>query len=307
MVAPSKREARSYVYERPGWGMPDNIVGQQNNGRVTSSRLSRVLLKARTAPSILATALAFSLTAISCSSAPPADTGKLITSKSISRDGGIITFPGGSVIISAGTVPEPTDVKIAEYAEAAPQNQYLQQLQPAVSVDMAGTKPTKPLRVELTIDPTKVPNGTPPAAMAVAASPPGSSATKLIPVSYDESKHSVSFNTASLIQPGAKTLFYLMLIQGGPLFDNFVNSVTQNSTLQRAATLNCLTQSATLPNNQTASFGQQPSLTAADPVFYDCLTPLTGDASVVELTIANNRPLFLCVRTTYWHPSSTGP
>jgi hypothetical protein len=113
--------------------MPQRIVGPRNNGRVTSSRLGRALSRARTAPSILATALALSLTAISCSSAaPPADPGKLIASKSISRDGGIMTFPGGSVIVPAGTVSEPTDVKIASYADPLPQNQYLQQIQQPV-------------------------------------------------------------------------------------------------------------------------------------------------------------------------------
>ncbi|MGA8518735.1 MAG: hypothetical protein WB735_11445, partial [Pseudonocardiaceae bacterium] len=119
-----------------------------------------------------------------------------------------MTFPGGTVIISAGTVPAPTDVKITEYAESPPQNQYVQQIQPAVAVDMSGVNSTKPLRVELTIDPTKLPNGTPPAAVAVATSPQGSSDTKLIPVTYDQNTHSVSFNTASLIQPDTKTLFY---------------------------------------------------------------------------------------------------
>jgi hypothetical protein len=271
--------------------MPQRIVGPRNNGRVTSSRLSLVLSRARTAPSILATALALSLTAISCSSAaPPADPGKLIASKSINRDGGIMTFPGGSVIGSAGTVSEPTDVKIASYADPLPQNQYLQQIQPAVSVDMSGVTPTKPLRVELTIDSAKLPNGTPPAAVTVAASPPSAGNAKLIPATYDENTHSVSFSTGSLVQSGAKTLFYPILIQGGPLFDSFVSSVTQNSTLQRAATLNCINQSASLPNNQTVSFGQQPSLSVADPVFYDCLSAVPGDASAVELTIANNRP-----------------
>jgi hypothetical protein len=128
--------------------MPHNIVGPRNNGRVTSPRLGRALSRARTAPSILAAALALSLTAISCSSpAPPADPGKLIASKSISQDGGIMTFPGGSVIISAGTVAQPTDVKIDAYAASPPQNQYVQQIQPAVAVDMSGATPTKPLRV----------------------------------------------------------------------------------------------------------------------------------------------------------------
>lgn len=250
------------------------------------------LWEAWPAVSLLATALVLSSVIISCSVPAASDPGKLIASASIGPHGGTLTFSGGSVTISAGTISTPTTVRVTAFdAEPPLHNPYIQRLQSAVSIDLPDTQPLKPLDVELTVDPATLPNRSSPTGVLVGASLTGSGISRLIPALYDETKHSITFQITSATTPGLQILFYPVLLHGEELIHNFLDSATQNLLQQRAAKPECSSQPVHLPPGRSVSLGQQPSLTASDPMIYNCLSQIPGDDSAVEVTIINNRPI----------------
>jgi hypothetical protein len=201
----------------------------------------------------------------------------------VGRAGASLSFAGGTLTVPPGALSAPAELHVRSGGTLRlPAGSPLHLVGSALSVDLSGVQPTRPLRLALTVPSGAVPSRLPAQALFIATTSSLGAQPRLLAGRYDSPRRLLEADINHL------SLFQATWLDASAFAQTVAKFVAQDALQLRAAKPACASKPLRLPDGGQVKFGQAPWLGATDPDIWACLS--AADADRVDVAITDNRP-----------------